>query len=268
MSANRAWMAALCRVLFQGELIEPRGMATREVLCDRIVVDMTRPIVTNRARQIGYKFMAAEAAWILSGDDRVSTLEPYSRTVANFSDDGVVFRGAYGPKIVEQMPYVLASLRRDRPTRQAIVNIWRETPGAWKDIPCTLSTQFLIRDGRLHQIVTMRSSDLWLGVPYDVFSFSMLAGYVLIELGDPDLRLGNMYHTAGSRHLYERDWAGANLALSNTAARFAYEPFDPALFPNGAALIEHLRAVANHDETNLRGTWMRETTTLKKETDK
>ena len=57
-----------------------------------------------------------------------------------------------------------------------IINIWRENPRSSKDIPCTLSLQFFLREASdqlwLHTIATMRSNDAWLGVPYDTFNFN------------------------------------------------------------------------------------------------
>ena len=70
----------------------------------------------------------------------------------------------------------------------------------------------MIRNNRLHCFDTMRSSDIWLGWPYDVFNMSMISRYVLLYLKsideiaiDHDIELGNLYLTAGSLHLYEKN---------------------------------------------------------------
>lgn len=258
-SVDSAWRAALRRILHQSHYEPaPRGMRVRERVLDRIDVDMTRPVLTVPGRRLGYRFLPAEAAWILSGDDRVETIAPYSRAVSRFSDDGETFFGAYGTKIVPQLPYVVETLRRDPDSRQAVINIWREAPPPSRDVPCTLSTQFLVREGWLEQIVTMRSSDAWLGVPYDVFNFSMLAGVVLLELDWRDLRLGTLRHVAGSRHLYERNFDGARACVHDGGRLFRHAPFDPFAFATAEDLVAHLWALARRDRSDLRGPWLRE----------
>jgi thymidylate synthase len=156
--------------------------------------------------------MMAEAWWILTGQNKLETIQRYSKQIKEFSDDGIFFMGAYGPKVVDQLPYILDSLVKDPSSRQAVLSIWRERPRSSRDIPCTLTLQFFIRDSRLHCCANMRSSDIWLGWPYDVFNFSMISKY-LVELLNKDeelISLGNLYFTAGSQHLYDVNFEAAN----------------------------------------------------------
>lgn len=222
IDADRAWIRDLEHVFKYGDKVSPRGMLIAEVVCLTSVVSMSNPIIFNAKRKLGYKFMAAEAAWILSGDDRVESIKPYSKDIANFSDDGERFFGAYGPKVKEQLPFVVAALHQDPDSRQAVINIWRESPGPSKDIPCTLSLQFLVRQSTIHCVASMRSSDLWLGHPYDIFNFSAISFFILLELnkirvenGDYPIVLGNLYLTAGSKHIYERNFADVQKVIDD-----------------------------------------------------
>ncbi|MCA6334071.1 MAG: hypothetical protein IM664_05580 [Phenylobacterium sp.] len=204
---NAEWRRTLYLLKRDGDLVAPRGQRCYELLGHQTRVPMNDPLVTIRERKLGYKFMAAEAYWILTGDDRVETIAPYSKKISEFSDDGLTFFGAYGPKIRGQLPYVVSKLVEDPYSRQAVINIWRENPPRTKDVPCTTTVQWFIRDGRLHCVDTMRSSDIILGWPYDIFNFSMLS-VALIALLRPhglNLLLGDLTLTAGSQHLYERD---------------------------------------------------------------
>jgi thymidylate synthase len=204
------WVNLVQTVISGGENVTPRQAPCLELIGNQTTVDMTWPILTLPERKLGYKFQAAEAAWILSGDNKLETLLPYSKEMAKFSDDGVTLFGAYGPKFVAQLPYVIHALAHDLKTRQAVVTLWREAPPPSRDIPCTLSLQWLIRNSMLHCIVSMRSSDIWLGYPYDVFSFSMVSAYILLAIrptwemltNNQLLTLGKLYLTAGSQHLY------------------------------------------------------------------
>lgn len=216
MNLSQAWMAALKEILSEGSTVSPRGNLTKEILQRTMIVDMRKPVLTSPARKLSYQFMAAEAFWILSGDNRVETISPYNQRIKDFSDDGIFFFGAYGPRIKSQLSYVIDKLVEDQSSRQAGLTIWRENPPPTKDVPCTVSIFFSIRESLLNVHVFMRSSDVWLGVPYDVFNFSMLGHMVccLLSLRDIFVSPGEVFLTAASSHLYERDWVNARKCLS------------------------------------------------------
>lgn len=205
LSANEAWYEAIGSVI-RGHETSPRKLRIKEIVGAQTIIDMNLPVLSVPERELGYRFMAAEAAWILSGDNRVSTIVPYSKVIKKFSDDGLTYHGAYGPMIRDQLHYICECLHEDPDTRQAVMTIWRPNPRPSADIPCTVSIQFLIRNGSLHVIDNMRSSDLWLGWPYDMFNFSMLARYVILYSGLEHLKLGSLILNAGSLHLYEDNW--------------------------------------------------------------
>lgn len=206
--ATQVWVEQIIKIMKDGEDQAPRGSLTKEILSNTTKVSMKDPMIMPQGRRVGYKFMAAEAAWILSGDNRVSSIKDYSPMIANFSDDGIFFFGSYGPKVVDQISYVIKCLIKDPSSRQAVINIWREKPGPTKDVPCTISLQFMIRNGKLHCFDTMRSSDMWLGWPYDIFNMSMIARAVQMGLwtNKQKVELGDLYLTAASQHLYENNF--------------------------------------------------------------
>ena len=190
----------------------PRGMKIYEKINHTFNVDMDCPIITRKSRNLNYRFMFGEAAWILDGRNDLKTIEYYMGGIKRFSDDGVSFYGAYGPKIITQLSYIIDTLKNDLDSRQAVLNIWRENPRSSKDIPCTTNMQFLVREFKnekyLHCITTMRSNDIWLGTPYDSFNFSAITFYIacrLYKLGIK-VKLGGLKINAGSRHLYESNW--------------------------------------------------------------
>ena len=97
-------------------------------------------------------------------------------------------------------------LEKDPNTRQAVIHIKEPRNvinNPTKDLNCTLTLQFLIRDNKLHLITNMRSNDIWLGLPYDVFNFTCMQIQMAMELG---VDVGNYYHNVGSFHMYARDY--------------------------------------------------------------
>lgn len=265
MNTNKTWKDLLNKIVEEGETVVCRGHEILELRGHRSVIDMKYPLITTTYRKLGYRFACAEAATILSGDNKVSTLTPYSSMINKFSDDKMFFFGAYGPKIVDQLEYIGRTLKNDIYSRQAVLTIWREKPPVSNDIPCTIAIQFLVREGELHLFDTMRSSDTWLGVPYDWFTFSMLAGYVILylkEIANLNLKLGKLYFYSGSQHLYTKSFGYTINEVKNcichTESDFDYAAFDPSEFDSPQMLIEHLWSLARDKKVLMKHKWLKE----------
>lgn len=217
-SMNQAWADTIWRIIHYGADVAPRGRPTREIAQHTIFVDMAYPVLTLGVRKLSYRAMAAEAYWILSGSNRLDGITPWIPRMAEFSDDGATLAGAYGPMIASQYKHVVRKLVDDIDTRQATITLWKPSPASSRDIPCTVAMDFKIRKSRLNMHVFMRSSDVWLGLPYDVFSFTCVAAMILgyyreaLPSGDPrrEIELGDLYLTAASSHLYDADYAKLN----------------------------------------------------------
>lgn len=252
-SLNVEWLRTLRRILDEGKMVVPRSFAAREagsttaeVQHHAVAVDAMRPVLTQPARKLYHRFMFAEAFWILTGDDSVKGIEQYAKEISRYSDDGVSFWGAYGPRVMEQLDGVVARLLRDPETRQATLTTWRlNPPPDGKDVPCTVAMSFMQRHGEMNAHVYMRSNDVWLGLPYDAFNFTMLLWLVCARvnterrgMGDPVIP-GTMYMTAASSHLYSRDVAAAGAAIDEPIAANNRAP-PTALFCDPKALVSWL----------------------------
>lgn len=204
------WFELLGRLYNEGKPVSPREFETHELLGVQLRVDdMTKNILVHPARRLNYRFAIAEWLWMAAGRGDVATIAKYNKNIAQFSDDGIIFAGAYGPQMLMQIPWAMDQLAKPG-CRQAVIQIWQPTPLPSKDIPCTLSWQLLARDGKLNAIITMRSSDIWLGLPYDFINLSQLVSGIAGELG---LTPGELVFNLGSSHLYDRDRAKASGVL-------------------------------------------------------
>lgn len=248
--AEKAWRLLLADIMLGGKEARPRGLLSKELLGKKSVVDMKQCVINLPARKLGYRFMCAEAAWIMSGDNRVSSISPFSSSIASFSDDGIRFFGAYGPRVIDQLSYVLKALIEDPDTRQAVMTIWRPNPPKSKDIPCTVSVQWMIREGRLDCFMNMRSSDAWLGVPYDWFNFSMLSLGILAELnrsGRCNYDLGCLHFYAASQHIYEPEFHKVRQVLDEAdkpGGKIPYKPLNTDEFATYQEVVDYLWAIA------------------------
>lgn len=137
------------------------------------------------------------------------------RVGRNVNMDLFTDQAAYGPRVGSQLADVVNELRDDPWSRRAEVVLARspreghmhgELPS---ERPCTTALQFMLRphadthEPLLHTIISMRSWDLWLGAPYDLIQFGVVALAVARCL---DLPSGFVTVTAGSAHLYEKHW--------------------------------------------------------------
>lgn len=173
-----------------------------------VVEDPTRNIVISPIRKMPMRYAVGELAWYLSGSNRVKDIAQFAQKWADISDDGKTNNSAYGWRIFEkfgfdQWEHVKNLLKADPNSRQAVIHIKDASNTPTKDVPCTIALQFFIRDYALHMTVYMRSNDIWMGVPYDMFSFCFLQMKMAMELG---VSIGTYTHVAGSLHLYKRDW--------------------------------------------------------------
>ena len=183
------------------------------------LVDPSRCFLQDRAREASPHYAAAEFLWYMSGTDDISLIERFAPQYRRFAPDGRAY-GAYGKRVGWQLDEAIRLLKDDVASRQCVLSMWSPSDllaAARKqlDIPCTLSLQLLLRDDRLHVICTMRSNDVWLGLPYDVFCFCTLQRLLAWELG---VELGYYHHRAGSVHLYDRnaERAGAVFGVEET----------------------------------------------------
>lgn len=172
------------------------------------ITDPTRCIMQNKIRRMPIRYAIGEMLWYLSADNRLKPIQMYTNNWDRMSDDEVHVNSNYGWCIknkygFDQWEYI-KNLLRDKPeTRQAVIHIKEACNKPSKDVNCTVSIQFFARNDKLYMTVYMRSNDLWLGFPFDVFQFANMQILMAMELG---LGLGSYTHIAGSLHLYERDY--------------------------------------------------------------
>lgn len=251
LNASQAWITTLTNVVNQGIETAPRGKNTKELIHQTTTFDMTSPVVNVAPRKMNYQFMAAEAYWILSGDNSVAGIAPYNKHIGQFSDNGVAFAGAYGPRIIAQLNYVVSKLAQDRDTRQAVLTIWNPNPAPSKDIPCTVAFAFQIRNNKLMTSVFMRSSDCWLGLPYDMFNFSMLSYLICIrynKTNNDKISPGILNLTAASSHLYEDHWESARGCLG--LETLDPKPAPAELWEDEDMLMRYLEELRNSKADN------------------
>ena len=224
-SVNEA-LPVLCRDLLEkGQEVKSRAGNTKELTF--VGIELTHPMereVLLPSRKASYPAQIAETMWVLAGRSDMEFLAKYLPRARDFSDDGLVWRAGYGPRLrdagirintdgykyVDPLWNVVELLRRDPETRQAVISIWSnhlDSGVQSLDIPCNNWLHFLARDGRLNLHVATRSNDIiwgWSGI--NQFEWSALLQLVAELTG---LEAGSLHFAISSLHLYERHWEKA-----------------------------------------------------------
>jgi len=227
----------------------PRGMKIKENLGVQFRIMNPRDRLPRvAARNFSLAYFVAETLWYLNADDSTEWISYYAPFWSNISDNNKTANSAYGARIFKTHPrigngnivqwdYVKEELRKDPDSRRAVIHIRTPSDSILdsKDVPCTLSLQFFIRENKLSLHVSMRSSDIILGLAYDVPAFTTIQEILANELG---VELGEYIHTSNSLHCYERDFEMLD-AIANTRVfkSFGAMPAYPTVFPVGE-LIE------------------------------
>jgi len=219
----------LYELLYDPQFVcSPRGSEVKELIVPRLVLTNPRNrLLTSERRNANYGFAVGEFLWYWRGSNSLEEMTYYNKRMPNFSDDGKTLNSAYGHIMkgkgngefgINQWKFAIETLHNDTDSRRAILQIHHPEHQSMayrvgsKDVPCTLSLQFFIRDNELHLHTNMRSNDVMWGLTYDLFSFTLFQECMLLDLkrhwpeAFKDLELGRYYHTAGSLHLYERHY--------------------------------------------------------------
>lgn len=222
MTPTQALMAASRATLEDGALVEPRGQKTLELTNVTLMIDEPwhLPIhLAGRTPGLSPFIGAVECLQLVGQVTAPEVMTDRSPQFGLFMNEGVLL-GAYGPRVYGQLARVVQTLLDDPDSRQAVVTIFDGKQDLGRpevnDIPCTLSVQFLVRDNVLCARTSMRSNDVFLGLPYDLIQFIGLQGAVAAALG---LQMGWYAHTVGSLHLYTKNIKAVSAMYAGSAPK-------------------------------------------------
>ncbi len=192
----------------QGVEVNPTKGKNKEIFGVGLLLENPRARLSQTESK-GKAFSGiGELLWYLSGSNELDFIEYYLPKYDQYSDNGKTIYGGYGPRFWNmdekdnQIQNVIDLLREKPSSRRAVIQLFSsaDLETHYKDIPCTCTIQFAIREGGLKMAVYMRSNDAYIGLPHDIFCFTMLQEIIARELG---VELAEYNHFVGSLHLYE-----------------------------------------------------------------
>ena len=226
-------------VLERGERREDRtGVGTLSVFGAQTRFDLRENFPLLTTKKLHLKSIIYELLWFLRGDTNISYLNEHGVTIWDeWADEsgnlGRVYgaqwrdwRGANGIR-VDQIDKVISQIKSNPHSRRLIVSTWN--PAEVEEMalpPCHVLFQFHVQEGELSCQLYQRSADLFLGVPFNIASYSLLT---MMVAQVTDLKPGDFVHTFGDLHLYLNHIDQAREQLSRDPRPLPRMQLNPAI---------------------------------------
>lgn len=210
----------------------PRGMPTVEMYnVGWKITDARNSVILNPKRNINKAYAIIEMLGLFQNSHK--NVEPYcyynSQMKNYLNEETGTWDGSYADRLVwyNQLKEMYKVLKADPCSRRAVISLYNPAHDFHayesRDLCCTLSLIFRLRDNKLHLTCTMRSNDILLGVPYDLTQFTFLQSVLAKWLG---VEMGEYYHFTANLHAYEKDLPRLEgIAKSMVTERALKEPF-------------------------------------------
>ena len=220
------------------------GVGTRSMFATSLEFDLSEGFPLLTSKRVPFKSMATELLWFLQGKTDKAWLQERNCTIWDEWSGKYIgdtedtpdhigpgygwqwrkFGAAYNPLAptgwhrhtegVDQIANVIDSLRDDPMSRRHVVSAWN--PSALDEMalpPCHMQFQFYVDQGTLSCQMYQRSADIFLGVPFNIASYSLLTYIIAKEVG---LTPGTFTWVGGDTHLYENHMEQAEELTSRT----------------------------------------------------
>ena len=207
------------------------GVGTLSLFGRQIRFDLSEEFPLLTTKKIHFRSVVHELLWFLSGDGNVRYLNDNGvRIWDEWADPatgdlgpiyGTQWRSWAGPdgEAIDQLARVVEEIRTDPHSRRLVVSAWNVSDLPKMALPpCHVLFQFYVAEGKLSLSLYQRSADIFLGVPFNIASYSLL---LLMVAQVTDLEPGEFIHTFGDVHIYHNHIEQARLQLSR----------QPFLFP-------------------------------------
>lgn len=171
-------------------------------------------------RKLFPKTAGAEVAWFLKGEKKLEWLQKYCKIWDLFQEEDGTVKGAYGYRWInhfgrDQIKEALKALKTNPTDRRIFISAWDPSEdglgaSGQKNVPCPVGFAINVIRGRLNLAVFLRSSDVFVGLPYDVMGYALLAAALARSLG---YQLGFLHVTLAHAHIYEDHFEDALKSL-------------------------------------------------------
>ncbi len=220
----RQYLNLLDRILREGTLKDDRtGTGTIGVFGNQMRFNLEDGFPLLTTKKLHLKSIIYELLWFLRGDTNASWLQERGVRIWNEWADadgnlghiyGYQWRSwpDYDGGHIDQITNVIDEIKNNPGSRRLIVSAWNVADIKNMNLPpCHILFQFYVADGRLSLQLYQRSADTFLGVPFNIASYSLL---LMMVAQVTNLKAGDFVYTTGDTHLYLDHIEQAKLQLT------------------------------------------------------
>ena len=217
----------LAKILAEGTHKDDRtGTGTTSLFAQQMRFDLSESFPLITTKKVHVKSVVGELLWFLRGKSNIQFLHDNGITIwdewADANGDlgpvyGVQWRSWPTPngQHIDQIAGALELLRSNPDSRRNIVSAWNVSELDNMALPpCHLLFQLYVADGKLSCQLYQRSADMFLGVPFNIASYSLLTHMFAQQAG---LEVGEFVWTGGDCHIYDNHQEQVRLQLSRQA---------------------------------------------------
>jgi len=199
------------------------GTGTRSLFGYQFRYDLSKgfPLVTTK--KVHLKSIIYELLWFLRGETNTSYLRDNGVSIWDeWADENGDLGPIYGSQwrswkgvdgeTVDQVSEVISEIKKNPDSRRLLVSAWNVSEISKMALaPCHAMFQFYVSDRKLSLQLYQRSADVFLGVPFNIASYSLL---LMMVAQVTELEVGNFVHSFGDVHIYKNHFEQAKLQLS------------------------------------------------------
>lgn len=199
------------------------GTGTLSVFGRQLRFDLSEgfPLVTTK--RIHLKSVVHELLWFLRGDTNIHYLKEHGvRIWDEWADENGDLGPVYGSqwrawetpdgRVIDQIQQVVDGIKNNPNSRRHLVSAWNVAViDEMKLPPCHFVFQFYVADGKLSCMLTMRSVDTFLGLPFNIASYALLTHMIAQQCG---LEVGEFVWSGGDVHIYSNHLEQVKLQLT------------------------------------------------------
>lgn len=201
------------------------GTGTRSIFGTQMRFDLNKGFPLLTTKKVHLRSIIHELLWFLSGDTNIKYLKDNGVSIWDeWADENGDLGPVYGKqwrswaapdgKVIDQISNAVDMIKHNPDSRRIIVSAWNPADVEKMALPpCHALFQFYVANGKLSCLLYQRSCDFFLGVPFNIASYSLLTMMMAKEC---DLGLGDFVWTGGDTHLYSNHFDQAHLQLSRT----------------------------------------------------
>lgn len=218
----KQYLEILRDVLENGQDADNRtGVYARKVFGRQMRFDLSKgfPLVTTK--KTFFRGIVHELIWLLSGDTNIKYLQDNNVHIWDeWADENGNLGPVYGHQWrnfnsqgYDQIRDIIERIKKNPQDRRIIVSAWNPAQiGQMALPPCHCFFQFDVTpDGKLNCMLYQRSCDMFLGVPFNIASYSLLTMMIAQVCG---LEPGEFVHTLGNAHIYSNHFEQVKLQLT------------------------------------------------------